>query len=160
MHEKNNSILDISFTASKWDYIKSTREFIKEYLQLNYLKNEDISRVIITASELLENALKYNSDGNVEISLKKDLDSNEVFLTVLNITSDENKEKVLKVLEEMKAAPDPMTYYILKMRDRDAKSKQGGGLGLARIRSEAEAELSANFDASASKLEITAVLKF
>lgn len=155
-----NSTLDISFSSTKWDYIKVIREFMKNYLQLNYLKNEDISKVIIASSEMLENALKYSIDTNIRIHLFKNLEKNQIELAVYNKASITDFQRANTLVDEMNKAEDPFLFYVGKMRDKTTKTEKGGGLGLARINHEAGANLQIEFNEIDSRIKVSAVLTF
>lgn len=155
-----NNYVNISFSTSKWSYITAIREFLSTCLRSNSLKDEVISKVVVVASEMLENALKYNTNGNIETFLNNNILKNEIEFTVRNRAQLNDALNAIQIIEDINNAENAFLFYISRLRDKKSKTINGGGLGLARITAEASASLSINYDKKSSKIDIKALIKF
>lgn len=144
-YENNkNNYLDISF-GPKWDFIPLTRDYIESFLFFNITNKLKIAKIIIAASELLENAIKYSYDNGVRTQIKKNRKNQKMELAVRNSVRKEDANNLINYIEEINIAPDPLKYYIDKMRESVKRNDGRTGLGLSRIKYEGEAFLSAKF---------------
>lgn len=92
--------------------------------------------------ELLENSIKYSSDGatNMSIELHSDERKRRVSIRAENRAAPERLAAVRETIERIRVALDPLELYCEMIRasvDRDANS----GLGLVRICAEGACEL-------------------
>lgn len=135
--------LDLTF-GPKWDYIPLTRVYVENFLQVNMTGKQNIHKIEMAASELLENAVKYSNKDGIRMIVMKNDSTNQIELSVFNFISEENAEKVKSRIEEMNQA-DPFEYYVARMRKSVKEKKKGSaGLGLARIAYEGGAQISVN----------------
>lgn len=123
--------------------ISSTRRFAGDLLDSMLRDPDATSRVALTIHELLENTLKYSSDGQAKLCL---VVSNEaqgrrtVEVRATNRASPEQAAELFRRIDALGRAADLMGFYVGMMRD--SVNRAGSGLGLARIRVEGEMELS------------------
>jgi len=123
--------------------ISSTRRFSADLLA-SVLKDPDCtSRVTLTIHELLENTLKYSTDGQALLHVtvaNVEGGGRRVEIVARNRATPEQAEDLRRRIHALAEAPDPMALYVDLMRESAQRS--GSGLGLARIRAEAEMDLS------------------
>lgn len=155
-HEKTVGYLDITF-GPKWDYIPITRNYVENFLSIHTSNQEDISKVEMIASELLENGVKYSNHDGVRMIIKKDEDRKVIELAVYNYCTKESAEKIIMKIEEANKH-DPIEYYLKCIQEsKENKEKNGSaGLGVARINYEGNAKLSGRYNEKKSILEIKA----
>jgi hypothetical protein len=123
--------------------VSVTRRFVEEALSRFVGDLSLISRVAMTAHELLENAAKYADDRNADLSLTVDgsaEDAAHVTLRLSNETSPGNLTRLREMFSELNDCADPMMFYVELMR-RNALRASSSGIGLARIRAEGEMSL-------------------
>ncbi|MCG8571053.1 MAG: hypothetical protein MJB14_13010 [Spirochaetes bacterium] len=148
--------LDITF-GPKWDYIPLTRIYVENFLLLNMTSKENIHKIEIAASELLENAVKFSDQDGIRLILDKQ--QNLIDLSVFNHCGDKAAQNVKDLINEMNQN-DPFEYYVKKMKESIRDKSHSAGLGLARIYSEGKARLSAEYDGDSQILEINAKIQF
>lgn len=127
--------------------INVVRRFVTDFYDEVIGDPDVVSRLALATHELLENAVRYSTDGETRIRIGIEPAQDGAFLTIrMQNTAEERHRRTLAALfEEMKAAEDPMEHYCSVMR-RNAKRQDGSGLGLARIRAEAEMTLDHDVD--------------
>jgi hypothetical protein len=121
------------------ELIAAVREFAQE-LTAEVLGDREIgSRVALAVHELLENAVKYSTDGEAVVSVAiAERDGRPLAsVTVTNRIGAERVAALREALDELSAAADPQAFYRDVML-RGALRASGSGLGLARIRAEAD----------------------
>jgi anti-sigma regulatory factor (Ser/Thr protein kinase) len=121
--------------------VSTVRRFVSEYYNTIVGDSEAISRVALATHELLENAVKYASDGETKLRIEIDVTKNprSVVIQMRNRALPAHREAVRQIVDDIAAAADPLTFYhqlIVTTLSRD-----GSGLGLARICAEAEMTL-------------------
>lgn len=122
------------------ELIKTARELVTQFYGQLFLNADAISRVALATHELLENIVKYASEGpcNFESELVVDRVDSAVRIRAQNRTTPERANNLVRLVAEIGANAHPLQMYQHFMR-RSALRKDGGsGLGLARIRAEAE----------------------
>ena len=139
---KNLTYLDVSF-CRKWKYIPVAMSFIEDFLSINSA-NENIHKVGMASSELLENAIRYSNKDCVRITVQKEVDESSVYISILNFAEDMHAKRLLKRVKEMNKY-DSLKYYLYRMRESIKNKGHSPGLGLARIYHEAGAEIKANY---------------
>lgn len=122
------------------DDVPDVRKFV-ERLHRRVSSPDDISRVALATHELLENAVKFSSDGSA--SLKVEVGGSTVTITTRNRAKPSHLDEVAKIAEELAGALDPMLFYLEQMRRHPERS---GGLGLGRVAAEGEMKLELRLD--------------
>jgi anti-sigma regulatory factor (Ser/Thr protein kinase) len=139
---REDAYCELSFSPNV-SLISTVRKFVGEFYE-RVLGDADVtSRLVVATHELLENAVRYSADGqsSIRIGVKREDDQILVSIDTRNKTKPENREELVKLLDEMKASPDRLSFYQSLMR-RSAKRTEGSGLGLGRIHAESEMDLS------------------
>lgn len=135
--------LELHFSPSV-ELISLVRRFVFDFYR-QLLRDEDaVSRVALATHELLENAVRYSTNGeaSVVIDVSTESGSGERVLTIrMENHADESHRVALSGLfDELRNVSDPFEHY-RKVMMRNAKRTDGSGLGLARIQAEAEMDL-------------------
>jgi len=128
--------------------VSVTRRFVEEALEKVSTDADFVSRVAMSAHELLENAAKYARLGRAELSLHMDGEAEAgavggdrlLTLRLSNTTTATHLDRLRQVFSELDACDDPLSLYVAMMR-RNAHERDISGLGLARIRAEGEMTL-------------------
>ena len=123
----------------RWTYISCVRKFLAGFFLIGLSDKEQAEQISTAASELLENAVKYSSEGNsylrVEISRRR----GEVDVLVENPAEPE-QINVLRREFALVTAAEPEAVYLKRMEEA-ARAGNQSRLGLIRIRYEAGAQL-------------------
>ncbi|MDP9035089.1 MAG: hypothetical protein M3O50_09800 [Myxococcota bacterium] len=122
------------------ELIARTREFVSDFYESLVSDPDAVSRVALATQELLENVLKYSSDGRMsfETELVRSLDDgSRICVRARNRTTVARAMDLQRIVTELEQAPNPLLHYHQLMR-RSAMQDDISGLGLARIRVEAE----------------------
>ncbi len=156
---KPNTIgyLDIIF-GPKWDYIPLTKNYVENFLSINLIDSVNISKVAMSASELLENAVKFSNRDGIRMIIKKNDHKNEIELLVFNYTSLREADFLIKRIEGMNTQ-DPLQYYISMMKETALRSDGKSGLGLSRINYEGNAKLDVKYYNDEGIIEVKARFK-
>lgn len=123
-------------------FLASTRQLVadicKEYLE----PCDGTSHVLMAFNELLENVVKYSSNGrsSVDFNLLVLEQTPTVRMCTQNLVPAERVAGVQQLLERVVGTPDPGRYYDEMIET--CGQRPGSGLGLIRIRAEAGLGLS------------------
>lgn len=132
------AFFEMNFCPSH-ELVSLVRRFVGTFY-LRMLSDPDLaSRVALATHELLENAVKYSSDGetNIRMEIKPGSKGHLIEIRTRNRTPTDNSTILARNIDEMNAIGDPFKFYQTLMR-RSAKTGVAGGLGLGRIAAEAE----------------------
>jgi hypothetical protein len=146
VHHEGLAYFELKFRPSV-TVINVVRRFVADFYREVLDDPDVVSRVALATHELLENAVRYSTDG--ETTVRIDIGPFEgreaLTIRIANFANEDNRSSLAKLIDEMHAADDPMDHYCQVMR-RNAKRTEGSGLGLARIRAEAEMTLDLRLD--------------
>lgn len=138
-----NKFIEMRFSPV-FEFIPFVRSYLTNVLGLYLDDHVFVGKVVLAASELLENAVKYSWDSEVKMTVANLNTSEPVEVLVYNHADPHHARRLFACLEEMKTT-DPLAFYIARMRS-SVKQKQGAGsIGLARVGYESSARLSAHF---------------
>ncbi|MDI1478334.1 hypothetical protein [Polyangium sp. y55x31] len=125
------------------ELISIVRRFVSDFYERMIEDRDTVSRMALATHELLENAVKYASDGVtfLSITFEPGETSSTVSIRLVNRANAEHIAALATIFEEMSRHDDPFAYYQIAMA-RSAKRKVGSGLGLVRVRAEGEMTMS------------------
>jgi hypothetical protein len=135
-------------------FISLARRFVYD-AYADILRDSDLAwRIGMATHELLENAVKYSTDGGMtlRISIARQDVGRLLSLTVQNRTDAKNAEELKTAFAEMEQFATPAQYYA-SIIERAAFRTEGSGLGLGRIRTEANMSLRCRIDDDLVSLE-------
>jgi hypothetical protein len=123
--------------------VSVVRRFVEEVYEEEINDLDTVSRIALSAHELLENAIKYSSSGSVRIRVVTSRvdDCDQVAIHVTNQADPAHLAALQIALSEMADATDPFAHYQALLRI-SSKRRDGSGLGLARVKAEGEMSLS------------------
>jgi hypothetical protein len=130
--------------------ISSTRRFAGDVLGSMLRDPDSASRIALTIHELLENTLKYSTDGQALLHVsvgREEGGRRRVEVTARNRAAPEQAMDLGRRIRALSEATDPMAVYVDLMRE--SAQRPGSGLGLARIRAEGEMDLSCALEGDA-----------
>lgn len=119
------------------------RRFVTDFYEQMLQDRDGIDRVALATHELLENAVKYSSDGETTIRIQIDFAGSKAVVNIRtrNKADSENALVLRRILQELDATEDPFEMYQETMR-RSLLQGDGSRLGLARLRAEADMRVS------------------
>ena len=137
------------------DQIGSLRNALSDLCTPHISDADELSRLLLTAHELLENIVKYSAGGDVEFecTIERVIGGLRARLRTWNHADPNRLADVRARLAALGAANDAIAHYDEMIRDSAAK-RDGSGLGLARI--EAEGEMRLEYRIDGDELTITA----
>jgi hypothetical protein len=153
---EDQASFELSFTPNV-ELISMVRQFVQNFYE-QILKDPDVtSRLGVAAHELLENAVKFSIDGVTHIRVdvrKMDGGGHEVTICTRNRAAETNLDALRSLMDELRGANDPFSYYQTLMR-RSLKRTDGSGLGLGRVRAEADMALDYRIEGNLVHLQAT-----
>jgi hypothetical protein len=125
------------------ELVTCAREFVADFYEELLDDADAVSRLALATHELLENVIKYSSDGRSQFAIDVFENGGEriVRIRARNRTTPERARELAQLVEEIASTPDAFQMYQQFMRRSAARDDGGSGLGLARIRAEAEMSL-------------------
>ena len=145
MNEQHNVRALVSLTLSFQplaEQIASLRCLVSDLCKPHIADPDQLSCVLLAAHELLENIVKYSSDGSAEFHFALEMlpTGLRVRLRTKNRTHPERLADAGRRIDALVAAGDPVAHYDELIRE-SAGRRDVSGLGLARIPAEAEMQL-------------------
>jgi hypothetical protein len=92
--------------------------------------------------ELLENAVKFSTDGNASLRVEV-VDGEQIRITTRNSARTADREGLRALAEQLAAAPDAMGFYLQRMQEAPTER---GGLGIGRVAAEGEMTIGVSVD--------------
>ena len=123
------------------DDVSHVRRFVEALHRRVAMTHDDASRLAMVTHELLENAIKFSTDGGASLRVEVAA-ANRVCITTRNRTRERDLD-ALKAITSTLVARDPMDVYIGLMKRAPAAP---GGLGLGRVAAEGEMEIGLALD--------------
>jgi hypothetical protein len=141
MHETNEArsdrLVQLRFKPL-WLYVDAVREFCGFFARTTFEDDGLGQRVGLIVHELIENAVRYGDEQELEVRLERAKD--EVLISVVNTTTEERANKLRRIFDDL-ATLSPATAYARALQHASALPKAESGLGLPRIRYEGNVEL-------------------
>jgi hypothetical protein len=125
-----------------FELVSAARRFVSSLYDAILTDPDASSRIGLTTHELLENAMKYSTDGTatLEIEIRRSGDQDLVSLRISNTADSEHLRRLEHLFEGMHETTDAFTYFTSLMVEN--ANQAGSGLGLARIWAEADMTMS------------------
>lgn len=121
-----------------WLYVDAVREFCGFFARATFENDALGERVSIIVHELVENAIRYGDDKDLELRIERGRE--EISVRVANTTSDEATRKLQELFAELGNRP-PAEAYIEALKRAATLPEAQSGLGLARVRHEGKVDL-------------------
>lgn len=120
-----------------WSELDGVRDQVEKFLKANNLEKDPVYAMVMTTSELTENAIKYGAlDDPIKITV--DIYTKEVIIEVKNKIKDIDDDELKKLDEDIqwiRGFQNQYEAYMEKLKHVSAKTLKVGesGLGLVRI---------------------------
>jgi hypothetical protein len=134
-----------------WLYVDAVREFCGFFARATFANDGLGQRVGLIVHELVENALRYGDEKELEVRLERRAD--EVVIRVANTTNDERARKLRGVFDAL-AKLSPAEGYTHALQHAASLPATESGLGLPRVRYEGRVDL--DLDIAPGRVTITA----
>ena len=135
--------------------VAAVRRFVSDFYARVLRNDETSSRVALATHELLENAVKYCTRGDVTIRVSVSPFRARYLVRVRtrNSASPRDIAELKRVLYELESSSSPRAFFERRMRET-IREINGSGLGLARICAEASMDIKCT--TSGDEVEIAA----
>jgi hypothetical protein len=153
MHSEGDSVdrmVQLRFQPL-WLYVDEVREFCGFFARATFRDEEIGQRVGIVVHELVENAIRYGDEKDLELRLERS--DGRVVISVANTTSEERAHGLQAYLGTLRELP-PDEAYARALRNAASLPETQSGLGLARIRCEGQFDL--ELDVTPGRVRVTA----
>ena len=135
------------------DDVPTVRKLV-ERLQVSVVADDgDRSRIAVAAHELLENAVKFSTDGSAW--MRVEIAEGTLTITTRNRASRADLADLSQIASELGAAPDSMSFYLGLMQKAPLEA---GGLGLGRVAAEGDMRIALELDGDVVVVHATASL--
>jgi hypothetical protein len=152
-HPVAGEVQTIASTVIRWNvrppkrFASSVRELVSDSYQ-GLLDTDEALRIAMAAHEMVENLVKYSSDGksSFEVEICDSDGRRYVRLRSRNSAAPEDLQGATRLIERIQSAADPVAIYDQLIAESPGRA--GSGLGLARIRAEAEMDIACSAEGS------------
>ena len=154
--KKGSHYMDLDF-GREWGNITLVKAFFENFITAKMEGSDEVHKIGITVSELLENAVKYSSKDGVRIIIQKKKKNGTVRIRVFNYANEQHVNNLKIRIKEMRSM-DSLDFYLYRMRESVKDKKASPGLGLARVYHEAEADITARYYENEKVVEVKAAI--
>ncbi len=140
VQEKGIPSFDLLFRPSV-ALISIVRRFVADFYNEIVPDPDTASRLALSTHELLENAVKYSTDGDAALHVEIDPAAGTVAVRTRNRATASRIDRLQRSFAEISAAPSAAALYAQMLRRSAVQASRSGGLGLARIWAESEMTL-------------------
>jgi len=137
--------------------VSVVRRFVSEFYTRIVGDDDAVSRIALATHELLENAVRYASDGETRLRIEVEGTGAErqIRIRLRNHAAAHHIAMVRELIDGLHTAPDQSSFYN-NLLAKAAKRTDGSGLGLARVAVESEMTLAYSIDNDLVTIEGTA----
>ena len=121
-----------------WLYVDEVREYCGFFARATFGGDTVGERVGLVVHELVENAIRYGDERDLELSLERN--GERIMISVANTTSEAQAQGLAAFLGELATLP-PEQAYGHALEKSVTRPADQSGLGLARIRYEGQCDL-------------------
>jgi hypothetical protein len=146
----NEPYFELTFRPSV-ELISVVRRFVSGFFDEVLIDRDATSRLAMATHELLENAARCSTDGEVTLRIEFLGASDDIRVITWNRAGEDQLAELRAQFEAMLEITDPFAYYQQRMK-QSAKRIGGSGLGLARLLSEAEMELRCEIEGDRARI--------
>jgi hypothetical protein len=156
--EDEKAYVELKFWPSL-ELIPVVRRFVSAFYERLLAHADAVARLALATHELLENTVKFSSDGVSCLHLGAIAlpGATRITIRTRNQASERHRAALVDAIAEIQGAESAFHHYQELMR-RNARRHDGSGLGLARIRAEAEMELECALDGGEVSVLATAIV--
>jgi hypothetical protein len=140
--------LDLTFVPDASDP-SEIRHFVESHYRRVVTDAEQLARVGMAAHELLENAVKYATDGTARftVEITRNGEAQHVRITLSNRAGERHRNQLQRLFAEMASSADALEHYDRLLRSPvERPLGLGAGVGLARVRAEGQMRLTLSCD--------------
>jgi hypothetical protein len=134
-----------------WLYVDAVREFCGFFARASFEDDVLGQRVGIIVHELVENAVRYGDEQELELMVERS--GSGVLVRVANTATADRAERLKKIFDEI-SLHTPSEGYARALRHAASLPPSESGLGLPRIRYEGQVDL--QLDVTPGRVAITA----
>lgn len=138
------SFVELRF-QSQWELVSAARELLLRFFELATGDAALAEKAALAAHELMENAVKYSLDDRVLARMEVEA-GGTLRITVESRARPQHLPLLLREIEAVANAPDPLAYYREQMEQAARRTDGKSGLGIARIRCEGGMSLSCSVE--------------
>jgi len=149
---------ELSFSPNV-NLVSTVRRFVSQFYAELLLDGDVTSQLAIATHELLDNAVKYSSDGNtsIRIGISAREGTATIAICTKNRATPENIATARRSLDGLNSAADPHSHFQSLMRDTSRRA-DGSRLGLARVRT--ESDMSISYEVAEDIFQLRAIATF
>jgi hypothetical protein len=123
-----------------WVFIDEIRRFVESFCSCSCEVQHREAQLALAVHELMQNAVPYAHDEEVDLVLEVDPEGDRVEVAVTNRCTEPEYQALRERVEAMNREPDALKHYLGAMKRAPRNTR--GVLGLARVRFEAQLQVS------------------